>query len=112
VGGRACAGLGEGSHVSLPVVLRAEAEREFDEAFDVYDAQGVGLASQFAAEIQRVFDRVAASPLIHPIVFADIRKAVVRRFRYCVYYRAHAERIEVIAVFHTSRDPSIWQGRV
>jgi plasmid stabilization system protein ParE len=62
--------------------------------------------------VQRAFDRLSANPHIHQIVFADVRKAVVRRFPYCVYYRPHADRVEVIAVFHTSRDPSIWQGRV
>ena len=41
-----------------------------------------------------------------------IRMAVVRRFYYCVYYRPHADRVQVIAVFHPSRDPAIWKGRV
>jgi hypothetical protein len=27
-----------------------------------------------------------------------------------VYYRPYPDRVEVIAVFHTSRNPSIWQG--
>jgi plasmid stabilization system protein ParE len=97
--------------MSLPVVLRAEAETEFDEAFDFYDGRQAGLGTDFAAEVQKVFDRLSANPLIHQVVFADIRKAVVKRFPYCIYYRAHADRVEVIAVFHTSRDPSIWQGR-
>jgi plasmid stabilization system protein ParE len=98
--------------VSLPVVLRAEAEAEFDEAFDFYDARRGGLGSAFASTIQTVFDSIGANPLIHRVVLADIRKAVVRRFPYCIYYRPHPDRVEVIAVFHTSRDPSIWQGRV
>lgn len=97
--------------MSLPVVLRAEAEAEFDDAFDAYDGQRPGLGSEFAAEVQRVFDRVAANPPIHPVVFADIRKGVVRRFPYCVFYRPHADRVEIIAVFHTSRDPSVWRSR-
>jgi toxin ParE1/3/4 len=65
----------------------------------------------FLARVQRVFDRIAANPQLHAVVFADIRKAVVARFPYCVYYRADATRVEVIAVFHSKRDPSIWQGR-
>ena len=97
--------------MSLPIVLRAEAEAEFDEAFDFYDARRAGLGADFTAEVQDVFDRISTNPLIHQEVFADIRKAVVRRFPYCVYYRPHADRVEVIAVFHTSRDPSIWQDR-
>jgi len=98
--------------VNLPVVLRAEAEAEFDEAFDWYEARRAGLGAEFAAEVQTVFDRIAATPLMHSIVKADIRKAVVRRFPYCILYRPHADRIEVLAVFHTSRDPSVWQDRV
>ena len=41
----------------LPVVLRAEAE--FGEAFDWYDGQRAGLGSEFVAEVQKVFDRIA-----------------------------------------------------
>ncbi len=98
--------------MSLPIILRAEAEAEFDEAFDFYDGRQVGLGTEFVAEVQKAFDRLAANPRMHQEVFADIRKAVVRRFPYCVFYRPHADRVEVIAVFHTSRDPSVWQGRV
>ena len=35
----------------------------------------------------------------------------VTRFPYCVYYRADATRVEVVAIFHNSRDPTIWPGR-
>lgn len=97
--------------MTLPVVLRDEATAEFDEAFDYYEAQRAGLGVDFAARVQQVFDRIAANPHLHAVVFADIRKAVVSRFPFCVFYRAEPARVEVIAVFHTRRDPSIWQGR-
>lgn len=66
----------------------------------------------FAECIRDVFDRIAATPKMHAVVLGDVRKAVVRKYSYCVYYRAETERIEVIAVFHTSRNPSMWQDRV
>lgn len=97
--------------MSLPVVLRDEAQAEFDESFDWYDARRIGLGAEFVAEVQRVFDRVVANPLLHPVALADVRKAVVRRFPFVVYYRPHADRVEVLAVFHTSRDPQDWQRR-
>lgn len=97
--------------MNLPIVLRSQAELEFDQAFDWYESHRVGLGAEFAAEVQRVFDRLATNPLIHAIALADVRKAGVRRFPYCVCYRTHSDRVEVLAVFHTSRDPSIWQNR-
>jgi plasmid stabilization system protein ParE len=97
--------------VSLPVVLREEAKAEFDEAFDYYEARQPGLGVDFVSRVEAVFTRIGGNPVMHAIVFADIRKAVVTRFPYSVYYRAHADRVEVLAVFNSYRDPSIWQGR-
>jgi plasmid stabilization system protein ParE len=85
--------------VSLPVVLRDEAQAEFDEAFDWYDAQRVGLGSEFVAEVQKVFDRIAANPLMHQTVFADIRKGVVRRFPFSVLYRPHTAHSAITSPF-------------
>lgn len=98
--------------MSLPVVLRDEAEAEFDAAFDYYEAQQPGLGVDFVARVHKVFERIAANPQMHGVVLADIRKAVVTRFPFCVFYRADANQVEVISVFHTSRDPSIWQDRI
>jgi toxin ParE1/3/4 len=98
--------------VSLPVGLRAEAQAEFDEAFDYYEGQRAGLGVAFVERVQEVFDRISNHPLIHSVALADVRRALVARFPYVVYYRPHDDRIEILAVFHTSRDPSIWQARV
>lgn len=98
--------------MSLPVVLRGEAEAEFDEAFDYYEQQRPGAGVKLASRVQSVLDQIAAFPESHAVVLADIRKAVVSRTPYCVYYRADASRVEVIAVFHSSRNPSNWQRRV
>ena len=111
MGGHQGPSLGESAAVKLPIVLRDEAQAEFDEAFDWYDGKRPGLGPEFLAEVQNVFDRIAANPLMHQVVFADIRKGVVRRFPYCVFYRPQQDRVEVIAVFHSSRDPSSWQSR-
>ncbi|HET6572421.1 MAG TPA: type II toxin-antitoxin system RelE/ParE family toxin [Fimbriiglobus sp.] len=98
--------------MSLPVVLRDEAQTEFDEAFDYYEGQRSGLGVTFVERVQKVFDRIAANPKLHAVALADVRKAVVTGFPYCVYYRPDDTRVEVLSVFHTSRDPSIWQRRV
>lgn len=97
--------------MNLPIVLRDEAQAEFDEAFDFYERQRPGSGVKFAARVQDVFDQIGANPQLHAVVFADIRKAVVARSPYCVFYRAEATRVQVIAIFHTARNPSIWRGR-
>jgi len=97
--------------MSIPVVLRDDAQAEFYEAFDYYERQPVGLGVEFMARGQHVFDHISENPRSHAIVLGDVRKAVVKRFPYCIFFRPHTDRVEVIAVFHSSRDPSVWQGR-
>ncbi len=98
--------------MSLPIVLRDKAQTEFDEAFDYYEARGSGLGKKYAERIQQVFDRIALHPKMHAVVLGDVRKAVVRRFPYCIYYRAEEARVEVIAVFHTSRSLQLAKARL
>ncbi len=97
--------------MSLPIIFRPEARAEFDEAYDWYEDQHAGLGEKFAEQVQQVLNRIAATPRIHAAAFGDVRKAVVVRFLYCVFYREEASCVRVLSVFHTSRDPRIWQGR-
>lgn len=93
--------------MSLPVILRPEAREEYDNAFDYYEAQRAGLGPAFASRVQAVLSRIGKNPKMHGTVCGAIRKAVVKKFPYCIYYRELADRVEVIAVFHTSRDPAV-----
>ena len=96
----------------LPISFRTVAEAEFDAAFDYYEERQPGLGLEFVAEVQWEIDKIAENPLLHQVVHDDIRMGVVRRFPYTIFFRNHPHRIEVIAIFHTNRDPSIWQARV
>jgi plasmid stabilization system protein ParE len=97
--------------MSLPLVIRPAAQAELDAAAAWYEGQQPGLGAALVAAVQQVFDTITTTPQRYPIVHADVRETVVPRFPYCVYYRERAGRVVVIAVFHTSRDPSVWQSR-
>jgi plasmid stabilization system protein ParE len=71
----------------------------------------MGLGADFLAEVQRVLDVLSGQPDRYPLVLGDTREAPLARFPYCVYYRERPGQVVVTAVFHTSRDPSVWQGR-
>ena len=97
--------------MSLPVVLRPEARAEFDEAFDWYEQRRPGLGADFVAQIQEVFDRISTTPELYAQIFHDVRRGVVRRFPYSVFYKIESQQVVVLAVFHSNRDPKIWQER-
>ena len=97
--------------MNLPVRLLPEAKAEFDTAADWYEQQRVSLGVDFIAKVREVLRRIAANPRIHATTFGDVRKAVVRRFPYVVLYRDDTVEVVVVAVFHSSRDPKVWQAR-
>jgi len=98
--------------MSVSVVFRRAARVEFDDAADWYEARRAGLGPDFTAAVQAILDRIADMPESYPKVLREARQALVPGFPYCVYYVADATRAVVVSVFHTSRDPTIWQGRV
>lgn len=97
--------------MSRAVILRRQARIEYDEAADWYDARSPGLGLRFEAAFQEVLDSASTSPERHPRVFGEVHEALVHGFPYCVYFTESRGRILVIAVFHTARNPSIWQSR-
>jgi plasmid stabilization system protein ParE len=97
--------------MNTPIRLLPEAREEYDAAADWDEAKQAGLGVDFIARVRAVFERISTNPRIHAKVYGDVRKAVVKRFPYIIPYREDADEVIVVSVFHTSRDPSIWQAR-
>ncbi len=97
--------------MSLPVILRHEAEVDVQEARDQLEVVRVGLGSQVLARVREVLARIEKMPELHGKVWQDVRAARLKQFRYIVYFIVLADRVEVLAVLHGARDPSSWQSR-
>ena len=97
--------------MTQPVILDPEAQAEFDTGYDYYAMHRLAVAEAFADAVQTVLVRIGKMPQLHQTVFGEVRRAVVRGFPYCVYYREESGQVRVFSVFHTSRDPGIWRAR-
>ena len=97
--------------MSLPVILRHEAEVDIQEARDQLEAIRVGLGNQVLARVREVLARMEKMPELYGKVWEDVRAARLKQFRYIVYFIVLADRVEVLAVLHSARDPSSWQSR-
>jgi plasmid stabilization system protein ParE len=97
--------------MTLPAAFRREARREFDDAIDWYEQRRAGLGVRFAAAVESILSEVAINPKKFPEAVPSVREAAVQEFPYCVYYKEEPGSIVVMAVFHSSRDPAVWQAR-
>ena len=92
-------------------LFRPAAVEELREARDWYDAQRVGLGDELGEIVAHTLDRIAAHPDAFPEVMPSVRRAVISRFPYGIFYRRTPDALEVLAVFHHRRDPTIWRRR-
>lgn len=99
--------------MSLPVILSIEAQADLEEGYDFYEEKQVGLGDGFESAVRETKDRIAESPLLYGRVSGEVRCAPVSGFKsYVLYYLVEDERIHVISVFHSRRNPRIWQRRL
>lgn len=95
----------------LPVRFRVEARQDYVTARDWYEEQA-GLGSDFEQCIEDKLLSIRENAELYPIVHRTLREALVRRFPYAIYFAVEEDAILVVSVFHSSRDPSVWQSRV
>jgi plasmid stabilization system protein ParE len=86
-------------------VLRRVAEKEFDDSIAYYESEREGLGQEFRATVEEYFQRIADNPEWFPEVRGEVRRAVVRRFPFVIHFLVEKERIVILSVFHTSREP-------
>ena len=78
-----------------------------------YWAHGEAIRDSFRAAVDATLKRIAASPRAFPVVAGTrARRALVSGFPYAILFTIEHEFINIFSVFHTSRDPIIWQGRI
>ena len=88
-------------------VIRRLAQADVRRAREWYDRERSGLGSAFTEEIGRVMTRVGALPLQFPEVRAGVRRALVWRFPYAIYFvLGKLDMPTVIAVLHQHQDSS------
>lgn len=98
--------------MSLPVLLRPAAEADIQATHAELEQLQAGQGDRFVARVREVLERIESMPEMYGVVWQDVRAARLKKSRHLVYYLVFADRVEVLAVLHGSRDPSAWQSRV
>jgi plasmid stabilization system protein ParE len=92
----------------LPLVFRRSVGRDLAAAYAWYEEQRADLGEQFLSGVDASFDEIERFPEMFAPVHGDVRRAVVSRFPYAVFYRVEPRRVVVLTVLHTARNPKLW----
>lgn len=79
-------------------------------AFAAYQEVEAGLGIAFLDELSRIERHLNANPLLYQQVVTDVRRVVLRRFPYGLFYVVDGDTVSVLACLHLHRDPERWQS--
>ena len=94
------------------IIFTLAAREELIEAQDWYEGEAPGLGRRFLLAIDSVVHRMSVRPREFPVVFKNVRRALLRGFPYSLFFVVEDETLFVIACFHASRNPLQWQERI
>ncbi len=95
----------------MRVVLTALAEADLAAARDWYDGEVPGLGLRFMQAFMTAARQLADNPRLYPVVRRDIRRALLPRFPYALFFRIRTDTVEVFACLHAKQSPSRWKRR-
>jgi len=94
------------------IIIRPEAENDINSAYDWYEEQRTGLGSEFALELMDSVDRIMDTPQLYSDLYCGIRRALLRKFPFGIYYLLNEVKIIVLSVLHLAMDPGKWKKRI
>lgn len=92
--------------------LHRAARSELDHAARFYDERLPGLGEEFLDEFLAAVRTIERDPGRFRVRQDGVRKCILKRFPFAIYFRTNKENIEVIAVAHGSRRPGYWKQRI
>ncbi|NBD17101.1 MAG: type II toxin-antitoxin system RelE/ParE family toxin [Cyanobacteria bacterium] len=95
-----------------PVIIHSEAIEELDGAVAYYEDQKVGLGFNFLVEVEQALGKIQQNPNLGVVYkVTGLRRYVIQRFPFLIFYAELEEYIWVVAIVHGKRRPDYWRRR-
>ena len=91
--------------------VRDAAVADIEAAVEWYEDRRAGLGGEFLRAVRATLAAVERTPEQFGMAREPIRRAVLRRFPYALFYIVEPDTVVVIACLHARRDPHVWQSR-
>ncbi len=82
--------------------------REIGESQEWYELQSPGLGEEFIAAMELQLKRLEQAPLLYAEVIPNVRRALLPRFPYGLFYAVRGSLVNVLAVLHDALNPRQW----
>ena len=95
----------------MRLIYHQAAEAELIRAVRFYETRVSGLGMEFLAEFDHCVEVIVEAPQRWRVVSADLRRYLMPRFPYGLYYRIEGDEVRLLVVKHHSQHPDYGLGR-
>ena len=85
------------------MTIAAEADVEL--AFNWYQSERAGLGLEFLYQLYAAVDGLEENPLKYQAQKEPIRRVLLRKFPYAVYFIVEGQLVTIIAILHAAQNP-------
>ena len=92
--------------------FKPEVYDDIKNAYQWYESQCVGLGEDFLLTLEESYAKITGTPKLYQDIYKNVRRKLVRRFPYGIFFVLRDNEVIVIAIMHTRRKPSDWNESV
>ena len=97
----------------LSLIITEKAQEDLGNAFQWYEDQEPGLGKKFTRCIDDKITDIKRHPLHHQVILSNqVRRALINRFPFSIYFVIEVELITIFAILHQRRSPEYWKSRM
>ena len=100
--------------MNYKVLILSEAELDIDEAFVWYELNQIGLSKRFFESVDKSVHFISERPLSCAEIYKGLRRFVIKKFPYGIYYKVNLENreIQIVGIIHFRRSSKILRKRI
>ncbi len=92
----------------MKAIFTEFAANEFREAQSFYELEVKDLGKEFKKELIILVKRILKYPEAYPVLHGEVRKCVIRKFPFNLFYSIEDDFILILSVAHQHRKPFYW----
>jgi plasmid stabilization system protein ParE len=89
------------------LIISSLAQNQLTESSNWYEEQTLGLGERFAEIIYNNLNKISKDPEIYKKTKRNLREFVVDKFPFIIVYEYYDDTINIVHIFHTSRNPKL-----
>jgi toxin ParE1/3/4 len=101
--------------MSYILIFTNESQQDLKEGFAWYEEKRIGLGIDFMLAIEATIRAIERNPFAYaqaPTDIPNIRRAVVFKFSYLIFYTIIQQSVVILSVVSSKQDAAIWKLRI